>query len=71
MICISCEYYQGADNGMAPCTKHMKTVLWDGYCEDWSNGIVEKQALIEQLKRLEKFNNSDVPEWVYDVIKGA
>ena len=32
--------------------------------------MVDKNELLEQLERLEKFNNSDVPEWVKNVIRG-
>lgn len=29
-----------------------------------------KQKLTKQLQTLEKFNNNDVPQWVWNVIKG-
>lgn len=32
---------------------------------------LSKDELIRRLKLLEAFNNSDVPEWVYNVIEGC
>ena len=32
--------------------------------------MINKNELLNQLKRLEKWNNSDVPQWVIDVING-
>lgn len=31
---------------------------------------INRQRLIEQLKHLNRFNNDDCPEWVFNVIKG-
>lgn len=33
--------------------------------------LIDKEELLAQLDRLEKFNNSNVPEWVSNVIIGA
>lgn len=32
--------------------------------------MIDKNKLLEQLKRLEQWNNSDVPNWVVNVING-
>lgn len=40
------------------------------YCMKQTAEFINRPRLIEQLERLEKFNNSDVPEWVYKVIGG-
>lgn len=34
------------------------------------SSYINRERLIEQLKLLEKFNDSDVPEWVLKVIGG-
>lgn len=34
------------------------------------DNLEKMQALLEQIERLEKFNNSDCPEWVKNIIKG-
>lgn len=30
----------------------------------------EAENLIEKIKQLEKFNNTDCPQWVINIIKG-
>lgn len=31
---------------------------------------INRQRLIQQLEHLNRFNNNDCPEWVFNVIKG-
>ena len=33
--------------------------------------LIDRNKLIKQLNLLEKFNNEDVPKWVWDIIKSA
>lgn len=44
--------------------------FWEAY-DMAINALGTKEKILNQLKILEKFNNSDVPEWVINVIKGA
>ena len=32
--------------------------------------LISRTELIHKLKHLERFNNKDVPQWVYGVIRG-
>lgn len=33
--------------------------------------LIDRHEMIRKLKNAEKFNNSDVPQWAYNMIEGA
>ncbi len=58
---------------------HRSKSLWSAVCAQCCGGVannyvnakrIEAEDLIKKIKQLEKFNNTDCPEWVINIIKG-